>query len=151
MMKVSPESARDSNLYRCLGDGSGTEHVQRLSHLGMRTVAKLANIMAARVGRSVMVLVFSRAPAKPCSKTIVRMVLVAVVALPRSVAASRHSVAWAAPGFHRTPPWQAPCRLSSPAFTLVVSWPVGMLAGSGHQNSPRSVNYVLLAATDIPD
>ena len=30
--------------------------------------------------------VFSRAPSKPCSKTIVRMVLVAVVALPGSVA-----------------------------------------------------------------
>jgi hypothetical protein len=30
--------------------------------------------------------VFSRAPSKPCSKTIVRMVLVAIVALPRSVA-----------------------------------------------------------------
>ena len=33
-----------------------------------------------------MVQVFSRAPSKPCSKTIVRMVLVAIVALPRSVA-----------------------------------------------------------------
>ena len=33
-----------------------------------------------------MVPVFSRAPSKPCSKTIVRMVLVAVVALPGSVA-----------------------------------------------------------------
>ena len=75
----------------------------------------------------------------------------AVVALPRSVAASRHSVAWAALGFHGTPPWQAPRRLSGPAFTPVVSWPVGMLAGGSHQNSPRSVNYVLLAATDIPD
>ena len=33
-----------------------------------------------------MVPVFSRAPSKPCSKTIDRMVLVAIVALPRSVA-----------------------------------------------------------------
>ena len=33
-----------------------------------------------------MVPVFSRAPSKPCSKTIVRMVLVAAVALPGSVA-----------------------------------------------------------------
>ena len=33
-----------------------------------------------------MVPVFSRLPSKPCSETIVRMVLVAVVALPRSVA-----------------------------------------------------------------
>jgi hypothetical protein len=33
-----------------------------------------------------MVPVFSRTPSKPCSKTIVRMVLVAVVALPGSVA-----------------------------------------------------------------
>ena len=36
-----------------------------------------------------MVPVFSRAPSKPCSKTIVRMVLVAVVALPGSVALGR--------------------------------------------------------------
>ena len=42
-------SARDSNLYRCVGDGFGTELIQRLSHLGIRTVAKLANRVAARV------------------------------------------------------------------------------------------------------
>ena len=86
MIKFSPTSARDSNLYRCLGDGSGTELIQRLSHLGIRTVAKLANRMAARVGKSVMAPVFSRVPSKPCSKTMNCMVLTAVVALPGSVA-----------------------------------------------------------------
>ena len=89
MIKVSPASARDRDLYRCLGDGFGTELIQRLSHLGIRTVAKLVNRVAARIGRSLMVRVFSRVPSKPCSKTIVRMVLVAVVALPRSGGAGR--------------------------------------------------------------
>ena len=49
MIKVSPASARDSSLHRCLGDRFGTELIQRLSHLGIRTVAKLANRVAARI------------------------------------------------------------------------------------------------------
>ena len=49
-------------------------------------LAKLANMVAVRVGRSLMVPVFSRAPSKPRSKTMNCMVLAAVVPLPRSVA-----------------------------------------------------------------
>ena len=69
----------------CFGDMFGTELIQRLSHLGIRTVAKLANRVAARIGRSLMVPVFIGRPPKPCSKTMNCMVLAAVVALPRSV------------------------------------------------------------------
>ena len=68
MIKVSPASARDSNLYRCLGDGFGTELIQRLSHLGIRTVAKLANRVAARVGKSLMAPVFTGGPRNPVPK-----------------------------------------------------------------------------------
>ena len=48
-------SARDRNLCRCLGDGFGTADIQRFSHLGIRTVVKLANMVAARIRRSLMV------------------------------------------------------------------------------------------------
>ena len=58
MIKFSPASARDSNRFRCLGDGSGIEHVQRLSHRAIRTVTKLANRVAARVGKSVMACIY---------------------------------------------------------------------------------------------
>ena len=98
-----------------------------------------------------MVPVFSRAPSKPCSKTMNTDGFgrrSGAAPLSGGVQTLR---GLGCPWLSQDAPWQAPCRLSSPAFTLVVSWPVGMLAGSGHQNSPRSVNYVLLAATDIPD
>ena len=59
-------------------DRSGSDLDQSRSHLGIRTVAKLANKVAARVGRSVMARVFSRRPSNRCAKTIVRVVLAAV-------------------------------------------------------------------------
>ena len=49
--------------------GSAQSLSKGVSHLGIRTVVKLANRVAARVGRSLMVPVFSRTPSKRCSKT----------------------------------------------------------------------------------
>ena len=83
------------------------------------------------------------------------MVLAAVVALPRSVAPARLAPGpWAAPRLSLDAPWQAPRRLSGPAFTPVVKplgRPVGMLAGGAIRIRHPYVNYALLAATDIPD
>ena len=57
---------------------SGSGHDRGRSRLEIRTVAKLVNSVAARVGRSVMAHVFSRRPSNRCAKSIVPVVLVAV-------------------------------------------------------------------------
>jgi hypothetical protein len=59
-IKDSPATAMDSKLERCLGQGSPVGEVQRPAHLGIRRVAKLADRVAARVGRSGMASVFIR-------------------------------------------------------------------------------------------
>ena len=74
----SPANEVSSILAYSLGEGSGSGHVHRRPHLGIRTVAKLANKVVANGARSVMVHVFSRADPNPCSKTMNSMVLAAV-------------------------------------------------------------------------
>jgi len=53
-----PATAMDNTLEQGFGQGSATGDVQRPPYLGMRTVPKLANRVAARVGRSGMAPVF---------------------------------------------------------------------------------------------
>jgi hypothetical protein len=52
MINVSAATVSASSLARSLGDGAATGHIHRPGLVGIRTVAKLANRVAARVGRS---------------------------------------------------------------------------------------------------
>src|ERR1700760_2472606 len=52
MINVSAATVSASSLARSLGDGVATGHIQRTGLVGIWTVTKLANRVAARFGRS---------------------------------------------------------------------------------------------------
>ena len=85
MIRVSPASARDSNLYRCLGDGSGTD-LSRGSHISVFELWQSWPIgwRQGSEGRS-WCRYLSEHP-KTLFQNYELMVLAAVVAMPRSVA-----------------------------------------------------------------